>query len=86
MDIIYLANLFWDAPIYVLLNDPIHGITNKSIGILKEFKLLDFRSYEVGYVNSDSLIDIVATSGGIPVLSETTNPKSIFLSGSQQNP
>ena len=64
MDIIYLANLFWDAPIYVLLNDPIHGITNKSIGILKEFKLLDFRSYEVGYVNSDSLIDIVATSGG----------------------
>lgn len=64
IDIIYLVNLFWDAPFYVLLNDSIEGITGKSIGILKEFKNLTFTSFEVGYVNSDSLVDIVATSGG----------------------
>ena len=64
IDIIYLVNLFWDAPFYVLLNDPIEGITGKSIGILKEFKHFTFNSFEVGYVNADSLVDIVATSGG----------------------
>lgn len=78
IDVIYLTNLFWDAPFYVLLNDSIEGITGQSIGILKEFVDFTFNSYEVGYVNSDNWLDIVATSGG-NTLSEGNNKPQVHI-------